>query len=363
METVSLLDFLHNAKDLYALEYSGFSNNLVNILELINVDEQFTRKIDLGVIYYAPITLDQFTIIDGLNRIVSLSLLLHAVCECYKKTSERNDKAIRTIRSKYLLTNGRSKLRLAAADQDLYDKIINGERLSGREKESKMFMLLHRFWTQIKENELQAAYIFKMLQRIYVISAEIDNVPPRDLYYSLHKTSKDLNQIALITDYLKDIGIVNEWNTLVKSFNTVSDLKLFFRDFFITKFKLSHFDENKLYENFINYFETMMQYMPEDALIEQILHSAKLYKDLLNVNISNENIKRALIQIKMHGGEDTYAYLLNIYADYLDGNISETTFLEILSTIDEYLKNRLKTPNNVGFNELIQYLNAFVTCK
>ena len=31
--------------------------------------------------------------------------------------------------------------------------------------------------------------------------------------------------------------------------------------------------------------------------------------------------------------------------------------------IDEYLKNRLKTPNTVTFNELIEYLNAFITCK
>ena len=65
----------------------------------------------------------------------------------------------------------------------------------------------------------------------------------------------------------------------------------------------------------------------------------------------------------MHGGEDTYAYILNIYEDYEDNNISEATFLEILLTIDEYLKKRAITPNNVTFNELINYLNAFITCK
>ena len=27
------------------------------------------------------------------------------------------------------------------------------------------------------------------------------------------------------------------------------------------------------------------------------------------------------------------------------------------------LRNRIKTPNNVAFNELINYLNAFITCK
>lgn len=363
MEIVNLLDFLHNTRDICDIEYAGFNNNLVNILDLLNVDEQFTQKIQLGIIYYSPLTLDQYAIIDGLNRIVSLSLLLHAICECYKKTSERNDRAIKTIRSKYLLNGNRSKLRLSGRNQELYDKIINGERLSGKEKESKMFQLLHNYWVKIKEEKLLAANIFKMLQRVYVITAVVEPEIQRDVYYALKQDSHKLDQFALIRDYLKNIGIVDEWKNLLKIFPNKSDFEIFLRDYFITKFSLEHFDENKLYENFVNYFETMLQYIPEDILISKIIHSACNYRDLLNVNINNENIRKALIQVKMHGGEDTFAYLLNIYEDYLDNNLSESTFLEILSTIDEYLIKRLKTPNNVGFNELIQYLNAFITCK
>ena len=363
MEIVNLLDFLHNTRDICDIEYAGFNNNLVNILDLLNVDEQFTQKIQLGIIYYSPLTLDQYAIVDGLNRIVSLSLLLHAICECYKKTSERNDRAIKTIRSKYLLNGNRSKLRLSGRNQELYDKIINGERLSGKEKESKMFQLLHNYWVKIKEEKLLAANIFKMLQRVYVITAVVEPEIQRDVYYALKQDSHKLDQFALIRDYLKNIGIVDEWKNLLKIFPNKSDFEIFLRDYFITKFSLEHFDENKLYENFVNYFETMLQYIQEDILISKIIHSACNYRDLLNVNINNENIRKALIQVKMHGGEDTFAYLLNIYEDYLDNNLSESTFLEILSTIDEYLIKRLKTPNNVSFNELIQYLNAFITCK
>lgn len=65
----------------------------------------------------------------------------------------------------------------------------------------------------------------------------------------------------------------------------------------------------------------------------------------------------------MHSGEDTYAYILNVYEDFVENNLSEATFLEILNTIDEYLKNRLDSGKNIEFNELIQYLNAFITCK
>lgn len=364
MEVVNLLEFLNSAKELYTLEYATCTHELVNFLDLMTEDEQFTQKIDLGLIFVKTKTLDQFTIVDGLSRILSLSLLLHAVCECYKKTSLKNDAAIKTIRTKYLLDGSKTKLRLSQNEQIIYDKILFGERLSGREKETKMFQLLHNFWSQIKEEKLQAANIFKMLNKVFITMVETANVPSRDLYYSLNKEKRELNQLALIDNYLKNIGIQSEWDVIKEVYNEKSaDIKLFFKDFFVTKFNFKEYSTDRLYELFVNYFETMLQYMPEDTLISRIKRSAKLYSDILNVNVKHESIKRAFIQIKMHKGEDTYAYILNVYEDYIDNNISESTFLEILATIDEYLKNRLKNPNNVSFNELINYLNAFITCK
>lgn len=364
MEVVNLLEFLNSAKDLYTLEYASCGHKLVNFLDLMTEDEQFTQKIDLGIVYVRRKTLDQFTIVDGLSRILSLSLLLHAVCECYKKTSQKNDNAIKTIRTKYLLEGSRTKLRLPQKAQLIYDKILFGEKLSGREKETSMFQLLHNFWSQIKEEKLQAANIFKMLNKVFVTMVDTGNVPSRDLYFTLNKEKREINQLLLIDNYLKNIGIKSEWDDIKHIYNDKSaDVKLFFKDFFVTKFNFKEYSTDRLYELFVNYFETMLRYMPEDVLIAKIKRSAKLYNDILNINIKHEALKRALIQIKMHRGEDTFAYILNVYEDYLDNNISEATFMEILSAIDDYLKNRLKNPNNVSFNELINYLNAFITCK
>lgn len=364
MEVVNLLDFLNKSKELNTLDYASCNRELVNFLDLITEDEQFTQKIDLGIIYLHFRRLEQFTIVDGLSRILSLSLLLHAVCECYKKTSTRNDNAIKTIRTKYLLDGNNTKLRLPAESQVIYDKIIFGERLSGKEKETKMFKLLHNFWSQIKEESLQASNIFKMLKKIYVTVISTDNVPKRDLYYTLNKDLRDLNQLALIENYLKDIGMDSQWSGIKNLYNNSSaDLKLFFKDFFVTKFNFKEYRDERLYEMFVNYFETMLQYMSEDILMEKIKRSAKLYYDILNVSIKNETLKKVLIKIKMHSGEDTYAYILNVYEDFIDNNLTEGTFLDILLTIDEYLQKRVKTPNNVAFNELITYLNAFITCK
>ena len=364
MEVINLLEFLNSTKELHALDYAMCDSKLVNFLDLISENEQFTQKIDLGLVCLSEISLHNYVIVDGLKRILSLSLLLHAICECYKKTSEKNDIAINTIRKKYLIENNKTKLRLSNKDQEIYNKIIFGERLSGKEKESYIFQLLHHLWLQIKEDKLQASNIFKMLNKISIVIDTTDSVSKRDLYYILNKDKREIDQLLLIEDYLRQIGIYNDWLNIKNVFNnSTSDINMFFKDFFITKFNFKKFNSNRLYEYFMNYFETMFQYVSEDVLINKIKRSAVLYSNILNVNINNESLKQALIKIKMHRGEDTYAYILNIFEDYIDNNISEATFLEILQTIEEYLRNRIKTPNTVTFNELIEYLNAFITCK
>ena len=363
MRVVNLLQFLNNAKDLYSLEYAKCDKELIDFLDLMTEDEQFTRTIDFGIIFVNKGSSDNYTIVDGLNRILSLSILLHAICECYKKTTPRNEKAISTIRSKYLTKRNDVKLHLPDKYADVYKKIINGERLSGKEKAMPMFVLLHKFWTQIKTEKLQAAKIFNMLSKIKVTVADTENVSKRDLYYKLNSFRK-LDQIALINDFIKQNGLQAIWDEIIKSyFIGNNDIKTFLKDFFITKFNYKTFNEERLYESFVNYFETMMQYMSEDTILKKIEHTAGLYHNMINLNFTNDEIRKLFINIKKHSGEDTYAYILNVYEDYYDSNISEDTFIEILKTIDEYLKNRQNSDNNVNFNELILYLNAFITCK
>ena len=53
MKVVNLLEFLNSAKDLFTLPYAKCDDNLVNFLDLMVEDEQFTQKIDLGEIQNA----------------------------------------------------------------------------------------------------------------------------------------------------------------------------------------------------------------------------------------------------------------------------------------------------------------------
>ena len=363
MKVVNLLDFLNSTRKLKALEYAHCDKELINLLNLMNKDEQLTKSIDLGIIFICEENENNYTIVDGLNRLVSLSLLLHAICECYKKTTERNNKAIKTIRTKYLVRGQKLKLELSGEDDIIYNKIINGERLSGHEKSKPLFKLLHNLWSQIKEQKLQASKIFSMLKKIKITIVETSHVQPRDLYYKIN-SNRELNQIELIDDFLKEKGIEKEWSKIKSEyFIQKNDITSFLHDFLITKYSYNSYNTDTLYENFVNYFETVSEYMNISKLISNIKHSALLYFNIININFVNEDIKKAFINIKKHSGEDTYAYILSVYEDFVSNNISESIFIEILNTIDEYLKNRQNSGKNIDFNELIQYLNAFITCK
>lgn len=364
MEVINLLKFLNYVNGLFALDFVRCNRELVNFLDLMTEDEQFTRKIDLGIIYISKKDDDNYVVVDGLGRLLSLSLLLHAICECYKKTTPKNDKAIKTIRSKYLYSGKKLKMHLPEEDAEIYSKILSGERLSGKEKAKPIFVLLHNFWSQIKEEKLSAAKIFNMLDKIQITVVETNNVSKRDLYYKINSANRKIDQIALIDNFLKENKLSNDWNEIKeKFFIEKNDALLFLKDFFITKFNYKTFNQDRLYESFVNYFETMTQYMSKESLMQHLKHTAGLYFDILNLSFENEDIRKLFIEIKKHGGEDTYAYILSIYEDFVDGNISESIFIEILNTIDEYLKNRQKSGKNIDFNELVQYLNAFITCK
>ena len=126
MRVTNLLEFLDGVQSLYVPIYNVREFDMFNLLELLRNEIQYTQKIDLGLIYVYKKKNSDYIILDGANRLLSLSLLLHAVCECYKSTTPQNEQAIKTIRKKYLLNDAKIKLYVQKDSQEIYQKIIFG---------------------------------------------------------------------------------------------------------------------------------------------------------------------------------------------------------------------------------------------
>ena len=76
MESVNLLQFLNIYEELSAPNFATCELGLFNFFDLFGDEPQFTQEINLGVFYVSQKTLDRCIVIDGINRIISLSLLL-----------------------------------------------------------------------------------------------------------------------------------------------------------------------------------------------------------------------------------------------------------------------------------------------
>ena len=362
METYKVLDFLENTGHLYALDYAKrcmYSAKLSNfVFDLFDVSERG----NIGIVYTRPIKPGEHLLVDGLSRLVSLSLFLLAVCECWKNTSERNEIMIRKIRAKYLLRNDRPKIILTGKANKIYESLMLGERISGRDKKSILFCIYHEYWTKLKLGTLSIKDILEKLNTLYLFNFVLETDDTRGFYYILNADNPNLNQIGLIRDYLKANDALYEWSEIEQLFyNNKEYLLMFLRDYLVTKYKKAKIPYNAYYVVLKDYVQKLKPYKHVAKIVEKMHESAVTYNNLLSIEIPDEDIKNKFVAIKFNNGDDTYAYLLEIYEDYLDGNITKETILEILTAVNEYLIDR--NSSNVkssDFNDLIADLNKLL---
>lgn len=362
MNYYKVLDYLENTGHLHALDFSKkcvYSSKMSNyIFDLFDISVRHC----VGVVYTKPIKPGEHYVVDGLSRLITISLFLLAVCECWKNTTERNDLFIKKIKSKYLLRNDRPKLILSGTANKVYESLMLGERISGRDKKTILFCTYHEYWTKLKLGNYDIKDIMDKLENMYMYNAVIESDNVRDFYYTLNSDNAKLNQVALIRDFLKENDASYEWAEIEQLFYNNKDyLMLFLRDYLITKYKSNKIPYNAYYTVFKDYVLKLKKYKPVAKIVEKMHESAITYNNILSVEIPDEEIKNKFVQIKFNEGDDTYAYLLEIYEDYLDKNITKETFLEILTAINEYLANRKEKSGLRGnFNDLISDLNKLI---
>lgn len=362
MNYYKILDYLENTGHLHALNFAKkcvYSSKMSNYMfDLFDI----TVKSSLGVIYTKPIKPGEHHIIDGLSRLTTVSLFLLAICECWKNTTERNELFIQKIKSKYLLRNDRPKIILTGSSNKIYESLMLGERISGRDKKTVLFCTYHEYWTKLKLGNYDIKDIMDKLDNLYLYNAVLETDEVRDFYYTINSDNPKLNQVALIRDFLKENDAGYEWAEIEQLFYNNKDyLMMFLRDYLITKYKSNRIPFNAFYTVLKDYVNKLKKYKPVCKIVEKMHESAVTYNNILSVEIPDPDIKSKFVEIKFNEGDDTYAYLLEIYEDYIDKNISKETFLEILTAINDYLANRKGRSGIRGnFNDLIEDLNKLV---
>lgn len=365
METSSytILELLNGSDTLYSTEfwheYSGDAEFLDTIIE----DMEYSLPQNLGVI-----TLKGDTVVDGMQRLLTVSLLLYALCECYKRTNSKNDEARYKIFSRYLAGGKGAKIQLKGENKEIYQKIILSKKLTDEEKENRLFVVLHDFWVKIKENKVSATKLIKEIGKIkvFVVVVNSDDVDERDLYGFLNDSKIENEQINLITDFLRQESgesFVFWENTcnLYKEHGLELILNDFIKDFISISFNGKTPEKKKLFFKFKQYYNHISQYQNSEQIIQNLNTYARYYLKIVQADFEDFDIQKQFIRIKENQGQGAYSYLMEVLEDYERGHVSKEIFTDILNAINTFLDGT--EGNSFNFANLGAELNKMLVKK
>lgn len=369
---ICLSDILNKAKILYT---AGFSQGYSFNYEKADVyfDELIANSVSPSPIFSGILILektdDKYTIIDGLQRITTVCLLLCALCEIYKGTSEKNEEAKNKIMERFLLaeTKDKPKLNLEKTEADIYKKIIFSMNLTEEETSSNMFQTFQAFLRKIEEQKITGTELFRIISKMQfmvVITAKSE-IAVRDLYQALNE-NKGLSQVNLITDFIlqQDSSVKDTWIKMIESFNG-SDylLESFLHDFLITRADENTPNNISIYNNFKNYFYTIIKYQDVKTITDNIYKYSKYYLKLIHANFENIQIKSQVEMLNRNDGKDTYPYLMEVLDDLENGHIDIDALTNILIMINSFIQKQQENSVNIDFYSLSKELNKMLILK
>lgn len=267
----------------------------------------------------------EFHIIDGQQRLTTVTLLLLAICNLVKsgsvkpKEEDLNDQIMeRFIIDKWDKKGSRIKLCPVSNDRAVLEKLISGDA-NEFDPVSNMTINYKFFCDQILKEEIDVDSLYEAIGKLQIISITLDNDDNAQLIFeSLNSTGLALTEGDKIRNYIlmglspdKQEEYYSKYWTKIENC-TASDVSGFVRNYLSIKQQVTP-TVSTIYKAFKKYVNT--EKISLDFLFEDMLKYARIYQKLLNGK-SGLNCKRL----------DDCMYRLN----RLEITVTEPFFMEIL---------------------------------
>lgn len=378
----NISEILKNADSFISAGFSdGYNFDDINASEYFDElieSSAFSSPIFSGILIMKK-TDNNYTIVDGFQRITTISLLLCALCESYKNTTKQNEEAKNKIFNRYLIGQDKPKLKLRGLEQVIYKKILSSanfsenldENLNEKEKEYSLVQTYQSFLARMKDKKISGTELFRVISKIEFLLVLVDDskVSTREIYRALNK-NKDNSQINLIYDFIKqkDTEAARDWLKITNSYRDLGLQDLldsFISDFLTIQFNGKIPNRNALYNKFKSYFAKISKYQNTKKIVKNMCKFAQYYLRIVNAYFENEEIKAQLVTLNQNNGTDAYPYLMEVLDDLENGHLNSGMFLDILIMINTFIANRQENPNNatIDFANLSKELNKMLAQK
>lgn len=323
-------------------------------------DEQVTGHFVGSIVYierglYQISSVPQLLVIDGQQRMTTLTLFLLSLGKAIEESGQANDITKKKIMNYYLVNSDEDgdqfyKLILTRSDKDTLIHLLTDKKVPD-EHSQRILENYNFFLENIKKSGIELSKLYQGLSKLIIvdISLDRDHDNPQLIFESLNSTGLDLSQADLIRNYVlmklepkeQTELYTDYWYPMEKSFGGLNDsdqFDRFMRDFLTLKTgRIPNI--NNVYSTFKEYV-----YQQKDTSVQQIVTEiyqySKYFVKLAFQTETDKEINQILIDINTLKVDVSYPFLLEVYADYEQGRILKDDFISILKLVESYVFRR-----------------------
>ena len=301
-------------------------------------------------------TLPKFLIVDGQQRLTTISLLLSAL----GKTIESKDSDLRIDGSRidqerladYLFNHRedgerRYKQLLTQHDKDTLIQLL--ENGASSDPNSLLVENLRFFEDKLKRANLEVVY--RGIEKLMIVDIALDSGTdnPQLIFESLNSTGLRLSQADLIRNYVLMVPDHNiqtrlyqyYWYPMEQRFGTeyAKRFDLFIRDYLTLK--TGHIpNKGKVYESFKRYVDDKRHPETLEKEVEEIVRYSKHYVRIVLLQEPDRELRSCFEDILTLSVEVTIPFLLGVYEDYTRERLERVELIEILRMIESFVFRR-----------------------
>lgn len=299
---------------------------------------------------YGRSTNTEFLIIDGQQRLTTVTLLLLAIHNViiHENVHFESPNLAEKIMEVYLINKWSNekekKIRLKPIkdDQQAFIKLFDSS--SHVIGDSNITENYRYFYNRILKQEITIDNLFRAIEHLMIVEIELQpNDDPQLIFESLNSTGLDLTEADKVRNFILMKKAISEqeflynkyWNNIEK--NTDYDVSSFIRHYLTLKERKIP-NINKLFKEFKRYVSLKNIDLVE--LLSELLNFSKYYNYIINANSSNEKFNLVMKRLNNLENYTVYPFLLELYDDYSSGLLNEEELVVILENIESYVFRR-----------------------
>ena len=362
-----LLGFLEGSRKrfiipVYQRNYDWKKENCQQLFDdLVSLIKQGKKTHFFGSIVSCAHSRDEVVLIDGQQRITTISLILIAMINAMKAgvLSADDTSLCERIRDSYIIDKyckDERKVRLKPFrnDCDAFDKLIFANPKEYFE-ESKVTINYRYFYNRIvNQQELTLDELFVAIDNLVIIDIELelehgDN--PQLIFESLNSTGLDLTEADKIRNYvlmglepaIQEQYYDSYWNKIEKCCDT--ELDSFVRNYLTIVTGVIPNIRN-VYSAFKDYARNIDNI---SDLLADMLKYAEIYKKITSCKIGNSEANEIAKRLDLLDMTVAYPFLMAFLSYSKDNEICDEEIVTVMSCVETYIFRRLMCdlPTNV----------------